>query len=104
MEMARRKINKSAKIREAFEKLGANARPKDVIAHLATRRIKVSSAQVSNIKSGSKARRTKDRKGRGRNRGTLVALSDLQAAKKLAELLGSVESARSALAALAKLQ
>lgn len=82
--MARQKVNKSAKIREAFEKLGANARPKDVIAYLAARKIKVSSAQVSN-----NSRRRKGRGGRGRGSSKLIALSDLQVAKKLVELLGS---------------
>ena len=49
--MARGKINKSAKIHETVEALGHDARPKDVIAELAKRRIEVAPAAVSNIKA-----------------------------------------------------
>jgi hypothetical protein len=100
--MARTKVNKAAKIRETFEKLGAKARPKDVIAALAAQKIKVSSAQVSNTKSSMNGHATKGRKKAGKP--DMIALSDLQAAKRLVESLGSVERAETALAALAKLQ
>jgi hypothetical protein len=100
--MARRKVNKAAKIREAFEKLGPGARPKDVIADLAAVKIKVSSAQVSNIKGTLNGHAKKGRKKSGKS--GMIALSDLQAAKRLVESLGSVERAEGALAALAKLQ
>jgi hypothetical protein len=103
--MAKRKTNKAEKIREAFGTLGAEARPKDVIAHLAAKKIKVPASQVSSIRSklgGAPAKKG----GRGRKpaSGNLIALSDLQAAKKLIEQLGSIEKAQTALSALAKLQ
>lgn len=98
--MARKKVSKAAHIRQTLETLGKDAAPKDVIATLAAKRIKVSAAQVSNIKTvlagGSKA-------PRGRN-GTngIISLSDLLAAKKLVREVG-LEKAQVALATLAKL-
>jgi hypothetical protein len=105
--MPRTKVNKAAKIRETFEALGPEARPKDVIATLAAKKIKVSSAQVSNIRSGLNGHAKNGHAKRGRKKagnGEMIALSDLQAAKKLVETLGSIEKAESALSALAKLQ
>jgi hypothetical protein len=60
--MARRRINKSDKIREVLEEMGHDARPRDVVAALKSRRIKVSPAQVSNVRTrmaaaGSSGRR-----------------------------------------------
>ena len=102
--MAKRKTNKAAKIREAFETLGAEARPKDVIAHLAAGKIKVAPAQVSNIKGKLGTAPKKGGRGRKASSGDLIALSDLQTAKKLIEQLGSIEKAQTALSALAKLR
>ena len=96
--MTRRKVNKSAKIREEFDK-NPEARPKDVLAALASRKIKVSPAQVSTIRS----RMTGKPKSRKPN-GGMIAVSDLQAAKKLVDALGSTDRAQSAIAALARLQ
>lgn len=96
--MTRRKVNKSAKIREEFDK-NPEARPRDVVAALAARKIKVSPAQVSTIRS----RLTGQAKSRKTN-GGMIALSDLQAAKKLVDALGSIERAQSAIVALARLQ
>ena len=95
--MPRTKINKAAKIRETFAKLGPGARPKDVIADLAAAKITVSSAQVSNIKATMHG-------GAGRKSAGAITLEDLILARKLVESLGSVERAEGALAALAKLQ
>jgi hypothetical protein len=101
--MPRTKVNKAAKIRDTFEKLGHDARPKDVIAALAAAKIKVAAAQVSNIKAGLNGNAKK--KGRKNSaKSDMISLLDLQAAKKLIDSLGSVERAESALAALAKLQ
>jgi hypothetical protein len=100
--MARRKVNKAAKIRETFEKLGPDARPKDVIADLAAAKIKVSSAQVSNIKSGLNGHAKKGHKKSGKS--GMIDLSDLQAAKRLVESRGSFERAEGALSALGKLR
>jgi hypothetical protein len=105
--MARAKVNKAAKIREAFEKLGPDARPKDVIADLAAAKIKVSSAQVSNIKTSMNGHAKNGHAKLGRKKAGAsdkISLSDLQAAKKLIDSLGSIERAETALAALAKLQ
>jgi len=87
-----RKVNKSAKIREALDSLGADAKPKDVIAHLAAKKIKVTPAQVSAVKA--KLVKPKDE----------LSLEDLLATKKLIEQLGSAEKAQSAIAALVKLR
>ncbi len=97
-----RENSKAQAIRDQFEALGVNARPKDVIAALAAKGIKVSSAQVSNLKA---------RHGKGKKRGAKVGagtngsftLEALVDAKKLADRLGGVESARKLLDALSKL-
>lgn len=100
--MARGKINKAEKIRETLEKLGADARTKDVIATLKAQKITVAAAQVSNIKA---ALRGPKKAKRGHNgHGDLISLAGLQAAKKLVESLGSVEAAQKALGVFAKLQ
>ena len=93
--MAKRTVNKAEKIREAFEELGHDARPKDVIAALAAKHIKVAPAQVSNLKAklGSPKRGKK---------GTGLSLDALLAAKKLVDTLG-IERAREAIDALATL-
>ncbi|HEY4308019.1 MAG TPA: hypothetical protein VGN12_01090 [Pirellulales bacterium] len=98
--MARSKINKAAKIREAFEKLGPTARSKDIIAALAAQKIDVSSSQVSNIKAVLNGH-TNGKKGR---RGDALSLDDLQATKRLVDALGSIERVENALSALAKLR
>ncbi len=95
--MPRTKVNKAAKIRETFEKLGPSARPKDVIADLAAAKIEVSSAQVSNIKATLGG-------GTRNSRNGAVSIDDLLLAKRFADSLGSVERAEGALAALAKLR
>jgi hypothetical protein len=95
--MAKRKLNKAAKIREKFEALGPEARPKDVIAALAAEHIKVSSAQVSNVKAtmGGSTGGRKARKGE-------LTLDSLLLAKAFADRLGMAR-AQAAVAALAKL-
>jgi hypothetical protein len=98
----RTKVNKAAKIRETFARLGAAARPKDVIAELAGHKIEVSSAQVSNVKATMNGHR-KNGHGRPAKSGT-VSITELFEAKKLTDSLGSIERAQGALAALAKLQ
>lgn len=101
--MARRKMSKSAKIRETFKALGAEARSKDVISALAAKRIKVSAAQVSNVKAGLKDQDKQKRQGsRGRKARNVVAIADLQAANKFVKTLGSLKRAEMALSALAQ--
>ena len=104
-------VNKSQAIRDY---LAANpqAGPTAIVAALASKKIKVTTALVSGVKTraGSKTRR----RGRGRPRKTTtrrrssmrddtVAVSDLLQAKKLAERMGGIERAQTALAALARL-
>jgi hypothetical protein len=99
--MARTKVNKAAAIRAEFEK-NPEARPKDVVAALLAKKIKVAPAQVSNIRSGLNGKTKKlGRKAKSSN--GHIALADLIAAKKLVESLGSIEKATNAIAALAKL-
>lgn len=96
--MPRSKINKAAKIREMFAKLGPDARPKDVIAELSAAKIEVSSAQVSNIRATLGGSHHK-----GRKSGQL-SIEDLVLAKKFVDSLGSLDRAEGALAALSKLK
>jgi len=99
--MARKKTNKSAHIRAALGEMGKDAAPKDVIAALAAKRIKVSASQVSNVKASLNGGARKSKRGRQSMNGS-VSLNDLFAAKKLAGEIG-LEKAQEALAALAKL-
>jgi hypothetical protein len=103
--MARLKVNKAAAIRAELEK-NPEARPRDLIAALLAKKIKVAPAQVSNIRTGlnskSKAKGRKIKASNGAN--GHIDIADLLAAKKLVESLGSIEKATTALAALAKLQ
>jgi hypothetical protein len=100
--MARKKINKAAKIRETLEKLGNNARNKDVIATLAEQKITVAPAQVSNIRAaliGGASNR------RGKRIGVeKISIASLQSAKKLIDEVGSIEAAKHALDVLGKLR
>jgi hypothetical protein len=99
--MPRTKVNKAAKIRETFGALGPSARPRDVIAKLAAAKIKVSSAQVSNVKATMHGHSNGHKKN---GKSTKISVDDLVAVKKLVESLGSVRRAEKALAALAQLQ
>lgn len=103
-------VNKSELIREILNG-GADVRNKDVIATLKDRKIVVSPAQVSNVrtamgKNGARKLRRRGRIARGRpamSTHDSVSLTSLIAAKKLAEAMGGVDRARIALDALAKL-
>jgi hypothetical protein len=87
--------------------MGGRVRPRDVIAQLAQQGVTVSSAQVSTVLAsmGMKRRR------RGRRPAAAVVesvtstltLDSLLAAKRLVNQLGSVEAAKTAVDALAKL-
>lgn len=88
---------KADAIRGVFGQMGAKARSRDVVAALAARGIKVSSAQVSTLRKtiGS---------GRAKVATTyLVSLDHLMAAKALARRLGGIAVAQRALESLAKL-
>ena len=102
-------VNKAQAIRDEFGVQGANARPKDVIAALAAKGIKVSSAQVSNIKSklGGKPRRKAGRKAHSSSSSSsngAVSLAALLDAKRLAQKMGGLEAAKRALDVLVRLQ
>ena len=102
-------VNKSQAIRDYLYN-HRDAKPAEVVAGLAKRRVKVSSAFVSTIKTryqpgrkkASRRRKTTSRR-RAVRRNDLVSVSELLQAKKLAAQLGGVERAQTALAALAKL-
>jgi hypothetical protein len=86
-------------------------RPRDVIATLATKGISVSSAQVSTtLRAMGMRRRPRGHKPGAAPTGRLavstselLSLDSLLAAKKLVTQLGSVEAAKTAVDALAKL-
>jgi hypothetical protein len=87
-------------------------RPRDVIATLAAEDISVSSAQVSTtLRAMGMRRRGRGPKAAGATRGRpamsasgTLSLDSLLAAKKLVVALGSVEAAKTAVDALAKLR
>lgn len=92
--MAKRR-NKASKIRE-FLAERPDASAKEVVAALAAQRVRVSPAQVYNIKStGAKP----GRPGRPQASG----YDSLVQAKKLADAMGGIDEARRALDVLAKL-
>lgn len=100
--MAKRRHNKAALIREIeAEKPGATA--SEIVAALATKRVKVTPAYIYALRAkGSKPRKGKASNGRPK----AAALSGVEAlvkAKKMADQLGGVDAARELLAALARL-
>jgi hypothetical protein len=95
---------KADAILEAAKSLRKPVRPRDVIAQFAEKGITVSDAQVGQVLKGMDMRRRK----RGRRPvvttiASTLTLDSLLAAKKLANQLGSVEVAKRAVEALAKL-
>lgn len=91
-------VNKAEAIRGAWGELGASARPRDVIALLASRRIAVSSAQVSTLRKSALRKRAAATTGAVH----AIPLDHLLAAKGLAARLGGIENAQQALADLAR--
>jgi hypothetical protein len=100
-----RSNSKAQAVRDAFEKQGADARPKDVIAALKAKGISVAPAQVSNIKASLRKKKGAKKKttAAAHSNGQL-SLESLLEAKKLAVRLGGVDVALTALTALSKLQ
>lgn len=96
--MAKRKNNKSSKIREVLAE-NPNATPKEIAATLKARRVRVSAALISRVKYGAKA--GKAHKSNGKAAG--VNMDHLLAAKVFVGRVGSMEAAKSAVASLAKL-
>ena len=104
--MAKRKINKSQAIRD-FLGNEPGATPKVIIEGLAKKGVKVSAALVSAVKYSPRASNGR-RKKRGRRagvspNGSKVDFARLVEAKALAEKMGGISRARSALEMLAKL-
>lgn len=97
--MAKRR-NKARKIREVLEELGPKATTRQVVETLAARRVRVSPAQVYNLRSMlGKSATGKSGKSKAKSDG----YSDLIAAKRLADAMGGIDQARAALDVLAKL-
>jgi hypothetical protein len=110
-------INVSAAIRE-YRNTHRKAKPKAIAQALAEEKgINVSPAYVSTILSTDRRKKKKGKRGaagdevavgrRGRRPASDKfddVINDLQAARQLVEKLGSIDKARAALAALAKLQ
>jgi hypothetical protein len=95
--------SKAEHVRQMIGQLGMETRSKDIIAKLAEKKIKVSPAQVSNIKSSMKAAAGGGGSGRRSAAGS-PSIDDLVAAKKFADQLGGVAAAQRALDVLARLR
>lgn len=103
--------SKADLIRGVARESSGRVRPRDIIATLAERGIKVSSAQVSTVLRKMGMRRRRRRKGAGAataarvasRGGAMLQLDHLLAAKRLCDKLGGVDAAKAALDALAKL-
>jgi hypothetical protein len=97
--------SKAEQIRQVAKSLGATVRPRDVVHNLADQGVSVSSAQVSTVLSTMRKKR--GRRGRRpavvESVASTLTLESLMAAKRLADHLGSVEAAKTAVDALAKL-
>ena len=109
--MAKRKVNKSAEIR-SYLKGNPTAKPKQVSVALKKRGIDASPAYISALRSTDKARNGHQRptpsrrlvSTRSASQSALAqAMPSLMHAKRLVDQLGSIDKAREALDALAKL-
>ncbi len=109
--MAKKKtagINKSQAIRNHLAKQPDDG-PKTVVAALGKKKITVTESLVSHVKyalANKKKRRRKKKKAATTQRtvSDKISISTLVLAKKMADQLGGIEKAKTALAALAKLQ
>ena len=103
--------SKAQSIRDAFKELGKKARPKDIIAALAEKRITVSSGQVSTVLRAAGLRR-----GRRRRKGVATVAAPMHSAngqssmidellkvKKLAKELGGTDKIKELVVALERL-
>jgi hypothetical protein len=103
-------VNKAEEIRKAAKEMGGKkVRPKDVIVALAAKGITVSSPQVSSTLKAAGFRRVRRKnhaespKTQHSSESTGLSLEHLLAAKALIHKIGSVEAAKKAIDALAKL-
>ena len=92
--MAKRANSKAAKIRAILAER-PDAKAKEIVEALAAQKVKVSIAQVYNVKATSGNGKPATKKTSG--------YEALIQAKKLADAMGGVEKARAALGVLAKL-
>ena len=107
--MAKKKkagVNKSQAIRDHLEEQPDDG-PKAVVAALGKKKIEVTEGLVNNVKyalSGKKKRRKKKAATTQPTVSDKISISTLVQAKKMADQLGGIEKAKTALAALTKLQ
>jgi hypothetical protein len=100
-------ISKAQAIRDTAHELGKKARPRDIIAALAAKKITVSSAQVSmTLKAAGLRRRRRGRKAKaavanGQVRTFIV--TELVQVKKLAEKLGGADKLKELVGTLERL-
>jgi lambda repressor-like predicted transcriptional regulator len=95
-------VSKADAIRQKFDQLGLDARPRDIIAALKSEGVKVTSAQVSMLRAKLSSGGTSNGKARSQSVSS-VSFDHLVAAKRLAEQLGGIENARRALESYARL-
>jgi len=107
--MAKKKkagVNKSQAIRDHLAKHPDDGL-KAIVAALGKKKIKVTESLASHVKytsAGKKKRRKKKAATTQRTVSDKISISTLVQAKKMADQLGGIEKAKTALAALAKLQ
>ena len=94
----KRGASKADAIRNMFDEMGLDARPRDVIAALKKQGVTVTSAQVSMLRSKLGSNGAPRPKA-----GQAVPYEHLLAAKQLADRLGGVDKARNALESFASL-
>ncbi len=100
--MAKRRVNKAQAIRDYLNEHGIDTPPKDIIAKFKAKRIGISPAQVSNIKTemrGGKSASPRGRKAAGR-----LDVDSLIEANRFVKRAGGIDAAKQALETLAKLQ
>ncbi len=101
----KRKVNKAEEIRTLFRERGLDTAPKDIIAALAKRRIEVSPAQVSNVKTAMKEGKGQSGRGRrGRPAANGMNFDALLDAKRLVDATGSADAAKRAIDVLTQLR
>jgi hypothetical protein len=98
-------VSKAEQIRQVAKSMGGKVRPRDVVAKLGEQGVTVTSAQVSTVLAamGMKRRRRGRRPAVVETVASTLTLDSLLAAKKLVNQLGSVDAAKTAVDALAKL-
>jgi hypothetical protein len=105
-EMAKRKVNKSAAIRDYLSS-NPSATPSTIIEDLKKKGLKVGASLVSQVKygqmKGKSGRRKPGRRAGASANGSRVDIDQLVQAKSLADKMGGVARAKEALAMLAKL-